>query len=82
MAKKPAKTRKAAVSRSAAERKFVKTGEATKAIQRLLNDLKKAKRGETGWGPREVAQVVKAEIALGLAIAKIKCPPSQSFPRP
>ena len=80
MAKKRAKTRKAAMSRSAGERKFVKTGEATAAMQRLLKDLKEAKREPTGWGLGDHLKVEKAALLLELAIKKIQCPPTQSFP--
>jgi hypothetical protein len=79
---KTAKTRKAAVSRSASGRAFVKTGEATEAMQRLLKDLKAAKRGETGWGLADHVKVEKAVLLLQLAIKKIECPPTQSFPGP
>ena|SRR5688572_29791739 len=87
MAKKPAKKRKAAVSRSAADKKkFVRTGEATKAMQKLLADLNEAKSGETGWSKFETAKVEVATIQLKLAIAMLKCPPAspgtvtQSYP--
>jgi hypothetical protein len=80
MAKKSAKKRKAAVSHSGSDRKFVKTGEAAAAMQRLLNDLKDAKRGETGWGLGDHAKVAAATLLLELTIKKIKCPPSESFP--
>jgi len=77
---KTAKTRKAAVSRSASGRAFVKTGEAAEAMQRLLDKLKAAKRGETGWGLGDYLKVEKAALLLELAIKKIKCPVTQSFP--
>jgi hypothetical protein len=79
---KTAKTRKAAVSRSASGRVFVKTGEAAEAMQRLLDDLKEAKRGETGWSLGDYLKVEKAAVLLDLTIKKIQCPPTQSFPGP
>ena len=75
MAKKSAKKRKAAVFQSASGRKFVKTGEAAKAMQRLLDDLKEAKRGKTGWGLGDHVKVEKALFLLALTIKKIECPP-------
>lgn len=81
MAKKSAKKRKAAVFQSASGRKFVKTGEAAKAMQRLLDDLKEAKRGKTGWGVGDHVKVEKALFLLALTIKKIECPPvTESFP--
>ena len=82
MAKKPAKRRKVAVSRSTTDWKFVKTGEATKAMQKLVDDLKEAKRGDPGWGLGDHLKVEKALFLLELTIKKLKCPPTQSFPRP
>jgi hypothetical protein len=81
MAKKSAKKRKATVSRSASEPKFVKTGEAAKAMQKLLDELNEARRGKTGWNPEERFKVGEATLLLKLIIKKLACPPSQSFPR-
>jgi hypothetical protein len=86
MAKKAAKTRKAKRSTPASERKFVRTGEPRKVMQKLLDDLNEAKSGETGWSKLETAKVELATIQLKLAIAMLKCPPSppgtvtQSYP--
>lgn len=77
---KTAKRRRAA-SRSASGRAFVKTGEATKAMERLLKDLEAAKRGETGWSVGDRGKVAKAELFLKLALKKIECPVTQSFPK-
>lgn len=82
MAKKSARKRKVAVSRSGAERKFVKTGEATKVMTKLVTDLNKARRGDPGWSVIDHAKVEKALFHLALTLKKIKCPPGQSFPRP
>ena len=89
MAKKPAKKRKAAVSRSAAGPKFVKTGQAVKAMEKLLGELNEARSGETGWTKREEFKVKVAVGVLKVAIEKFMCPPkhqggtpTQSYPRP
>lgn len=86
MAKKPAKKRKAARSKSAPERKFVRTGEPLKIMQKLLDDLNEAKSGETGWSWGEKLKVKSAVSLLGKTIKKLTCPPSppgtvtQSYP--
>ena len=88
MAKKRAKkagakkTRKAARSRSAEGRKGVDTSGAIKAMQKVLDELKEAKRGPTGWDPIDYIRVGSAERKLKLMMMKIKCPPgaTQSFP--
>jgi hypothetical protein len=49
-------------------------------MERLVKDLKKAKRGETGWGLGDYLKVEKAVLLLELAIKKIECPVTQSFP--
>ena len=89
MAKKSAKTRKAAVSRSAAGPKFVNTGPAVKAMKKLLGELNEARRADTGWKRREEFKVCLAVGLLSAAIDKLMCPPkypgstpTQSYPRP
>ena len=89
MAKKSAKTRKAAVSRSAAGPKFVKTGPAVEAMKKLLGELNEARRGDTGWKTREECKVTVAVCLLSAAIDQLMCPPkypgstpTQSYPRP
>jgi hypothetical protein len=80
MAKKSATKSKAGVFVSASGKKFVNTGAAAKAMQRLLDDLKEAKRGETKWRVDERVKAEKALLLLALTIKKIDCPPSESFP--
>ena len=73
--------RRRAVSRSASGKAFVKTGKAAKAVQRLLDELTEAKRGETGWSLPEHVEVEKVALLLQLTLKKIGCPPTESLPK-
>ena len=81
------KTRKAARSRSAAGKKAagpkgVDTSAAIAAMEKVLTELKDAKRAG-GWNLIDKAQFTDAELGLKLMMFKLKCPPgsaTQSFP--
>ena len=83
-AKKTAKKRKAPASRSAAGPKAgVDTRHAINAMEKVLEDLEKAKQGDTNWNLFDKGKVRKAERKLRFLKSYIRCPPksaTMSFP--